>query len=111
MASFLLQFQPKQGVFANGQAAWDGVVTKHQSSTRQRRRILKQQIRYMVTTDRQDPDKFINEVYYLRDELVDMGEVFSDDSMLDIVLEGLADEYLQKQTAPTQMITSLWTEL
>ena len=38
----------------------------------------------MVMTDGQDPD--INEVYYLRDELVDMGEVFIDDSMLDIVL-------------------------
>ena len=38
---------------------------------------------------------FIHEVYYLRDELVDMGEVFNDDSILDIVLEGLMDEYLQ----------------
>ena len=31
-------------------------------------------------------DVFINEVYYLRDELVDMGEVFNDDSILVIVL-------------------------
>ena len=31
------------------------------------------------------------------DELVDMGEVFNDDSILDIVLEGLTDEYLQKK--------------
>ena len=46
-------------------------------------------------TDGQDPDVFINEVYYLRHELVDMGEVFNDDSILDMVLEGLTDEYLQ----------------
>ena len=46
-------------------------------------------------TDVQDPDVFINEVYYLRDELVDMGEVFNDDSILGIVLEGLTYEYLE----------------
>ena len=49
----------------------------------------------MVMADGQDPDVFINEVYYLRDELVDMGEVFNDDSILDIVLERLTDGYLQ----------------
>ena len=37
----------------------------------------------------------LNEIYYFRDELVDMREVFNDDSILDIVLEGLTDEYLQ----------------
>ena len=46
-------------------------------------------------TDGQDPDVFINEIYYKRDELGDMGEVFNDDSILDIVLEGLTDEYLR----------------
>ena len=46
-------------------------------------------------TDGEDPDVFLNEVFFLRDELVDMGEVFNDDSILDIVLEGLTDEYLQ----------------
>ena len=46
-------------------------------------------------TDGQDPDVFKNEAYYLRDELVDMGEVFNDDSILDIVLEKLTDEYLK----------------
>ena len=48
-------------------------------------------------TDGQDPDVFINELYYLRDELWDMGEVFNDDSILDIVLEGLTRGYLQKK--------------
>ena len=46
-------------------------------------------------TDGQDPGIFINEVYYLLDELVDMGEAFNDDSTLDIVRKGLTDEHLQ----------------
>ena len=90
--SFFLQFKPKRGELANGKAAWDGMARKYQNSTRQRRRILKQQLSHMVMTDGQDPDVFVNEVYYLRDELVNMGEVFNDDS---IVLEGLTDEHLQ----------------
>ena len=94
-ASFLLQFKPKRGELANGKAAWDGMVRKYQNSTRQRRRILTQQLSHLVMTDGKDPDVFINEVYYLRDELADMGEVFDDDSLLGIVLEGLTDEYLQ----------------
>ena len=50
---------------------------------------------YMVMSDGQDPDVFINEIYDLRDELLEMGEVINDDSLPDIVLEGLTDDYLQ----------------
>ena len=46
-ASFLLQFEPKQGELANGKAAWDGMVRKYQNSTRQRRRILEQQLTHI----------------------------------------------------------------
>ena len=49
----------------------------------------------MVMFDGLDPDVFVNEIYHLRDELVEMGEVINDDSLLDIVLEGLRDDYLQ----------------
>ena len=35
------------------------------------------------------------EVYCLRDELVCMGEVFTDNNILDIVLQGLTDERFQ----------------
>ena len=59
----------------------------------------------MVMTDGQDADVFINEVYYLRDEMVDMGDVFNDGSILDIVLEGLTNEHLQINIAPKQMMT------
>ena len=81
-SSDLLQFKPKRGEFANGKAAWDGMVTKYQNSTRQHRRILKQ-LNQMVMTDAQDPDTIINEVYNLLDGL-DMREVFNNDSILDI---------------------------
>ena len=94
-ASFLILFKPKRGELASEKAAWDGMFTKYQNFTRQRIRIMKQQLNQMAMADGQDPDIFINEVYYLRDELVDTGEVFNDDGLLDIVLEGLTDEYLQ----------------
>ena len=110
-ASFLLHFKPKRGELANGKADWDSTVRKYQNSICQLRRILKHQLTHMAMTDGQDPDIFINKVYYVRDELVDMGEVFNDDSILDIVLEGLTDEYLQKPLAPKQMMTSHSTEL
>ena len=45
----------------------------------------------------QDPDIFITEVYYLKDELVYMEDVFNDDSILDMVLKGFTGEYLQTQ--------------
>ena len=51
----------------------------------------------MGMTDGQDPDIFINEVYYPRDELVGMGAVFNDDIILSMVLEGLTDEKLYKK--------------
>ena len=53
----------------NGKTAWDGMVTKYQNSPRQRRRILKQERTQRIMSEGQDPDIFIYEVYYLRDEL------------------------------------------
>ena len=94
-ASFLLRYKPKSGEIPNGKAAWDGMIAKYQNFTRQRRRIPKNQLVSMQTSDGQDPDVFINEIYHLRYELVEMGEVINDDSLLDIVLEGLTDDYLQ----------------
>ena len=96
-ASFLLQFKPKRGELANGKAAWDGMARKYQNSTRQRRCILKQQLTHTVMADGQDQTYLSTKYtwYYLRDELVDMGEVFNDDSILNIGLKELTDEYLQ----------------
>ena len=49
----------------------------------------------MVISDGQDLDVFINEIYCLREELVETGEVINDGSLLDTVLEALTDDYLQ----------------
>ena len=93
-ASFLLQSKPKRGELANGKAAWDDMVRKYQDSTRQRRRILKQQLTHMVMTDGQDPDVFMNELYYLRDELVDMGEKINDRTAMSHVPPESAYQYI-----------------
>ena len=47
-ASFLLLYKPKSGEIPNGKAAWDGMIAKYQNSTRQRRRILKNQLVSLV---------------------------------------------------------------
>ena len=62
-------------------------------------------------TDGQEPGKFTKEVYYLRDELLNMGEVYNDDSILDIVLTGLTDEYIKNNLALKQMMTPDSTEM
>ena len=65
---------------------------KYQNSTRQCKRIMKTQLMQMVMSEGQDPDIFLStRENHARDELVYMGEVFNDDSILDIVLEGLTD--------------------
>ena len=60
--SFLLRYKPKSGEIPNGKAAWDGMIAKYQTSTRQRRRVLKKQLVSIVMSDGQDPDVFINEI-------------------------------------------------
>ena len=107
--AFLYSSSRNEVNLRKGKAAWDGMVRKIQISSHQRRRILKQQLTHMVMTDVQDPDMVINEVYYLRDELVDMGEVFNDDSILDIVLGWLADKYLQRSSCCSRSRSSGWS--
>ena len=54
-------------------------------------------------SERQDPDTFIDEVDQLRDELVYTDKVIHDDSILEITLEGLTDEYVHmKCSAETE---------
>ena len=74
VASFLIQFKSKQGVLGSGKAAWDGMATQYQSPTRQRRRLLKQELTQLDMNEGQDPDVFVNEIYYLSDELIYVGD-------------------------------------
>ena len=50
-----------------------------------------------MLTEGYDTGILENEVCYLRDELVYMGEVFNNDSIQDVVLDGLSEKYLQKK--------------
>lgn len=97
-AKFLLQHNPKPGEFSTGKAAWSGMIliAKYQNSTPRRKRIMINQLASIVMAEGQDPDVFIYEICNLRDELVGMIEVINDDS-LDIVPEGLTDDYDQTE--------------
>lgn len=54
----------------------------------------------------QDPDVFVNGIDHVRDGLVEMGEVINDESLLDIVLEGLTDDYFQIYSSATPSRTT-----
>lgn len=56
---------------------------------------MKSQLVSIVMTDGQDPDVLINEIHHIRDELVGMGEILNDNTLLIIVLEVLIDGYLK----------------
>ena len=75
------------------------MLAKYQNYTHQRRRILKNQLVSMVMSDGQEPDVFINEIDHSRDELVELGGVINDDSVVDIVLEGrLSSDQVQRRS-------------
>ena len=53
----------------------------------------------MVMSDGQEPDVFINDIDHSRDELVEIGGVINDDSVVDIVLEGrLSSDQVQRRS-------------
>ena len=65
----------------------------------------------MVMSDGQDLDVFIKEIYQLRDDLVEMGEVINDDSLLDIDSEGLTDDIFRSSTTPKMVTVLRWIKL
>ncbi|CAN0075050.1 unnamed protein product, partial [Sphacelaria rigidula] len=77
----------------DGKIAWEALVGKYDNSSKQRRRITMRQLDNIKMSPGQDPDVFLTKIYYLRDQLVYMGEPISDYRLTDIVVEGLTDEY------------------
>ncbi|CAM9796794.1 unnamed protein product, partial [Sphacelaria rigidula] len=73
--------------------AWDGLVSKYQNSSKQRRRTLMLQLDGITMAPDQDPDVFFSTVFQLRDELRCVGEVVSEERLTDIIIEGISDEY------------------
>ena len=47
----------------------------------------------MTMTPNQDSDEYLTQVFQQQDELEHIGETFTEARILDIILEGLSDEY------------------
>lgn len=90
---FLNKFKPKKGMMSNGIVAWEALVKKYRNPSRQRQRILTKKLMSMTMDDDQDPDTFLQDLSELRDELREMGTIFNDNQILDIILQRLPDLY------------------
>ena len=75
------------------QAAWRAIGEKCLNSSQQRRRILMRKLNGMTMRSNQDPHEYLFEVCQQRDEIEHIGESFMEERILDIILEGLSDEY------------------
>ena len=70
---------------------------------------MKHQLQPMVMSEGQGSDTFINELFHLKGELVKMDEVINEDTLPDLFLEDLPDEYTQiKYSAETDDVFSLY---
>ena len=65
---------------------------KYHDTSRQRRRTLLRQLDNSVMRATTDPDVFLSEVFQLRDELSDLGEVNYNELLTTIVFDALPTE-------------------
>ena len=63
------------------------------NSSMQRRRVKMRKLNGMTMRPNQDPDEYLTEVFQQRDELEHIGESFAEARILDVIMEGLSDEY------------------
>ena len=93
--SFLVRFagRPNSRQQPDGQAAWKAMGEKYLNSSMQRRRILMHKLNGMTMRPNRDPDEHLTAFFQQRDELEHIGESFAEARILDIILEGLSDEY------------------
>ena len=93
--SFLVRFagRPNSRQQPDGQAAWRATGEKYLNSSMQRRRILMRKLNGMTMRPNQDLYEYFTEVIRQRDELEHISESFTEARILDIILEGLSDEY------------------
>ena len=93
--SFLVHFsgRPVSRQQPDRQAAWRAMGEKYLNSSMQRRRVLMRKLNDMTMTPNQDPDEYLTQIFQQRDELEHIGETFTKARILNIILEGLSDEY------------------
>ena len=93
---FLVRFagRPDPRHQPDGQAALEAMGEKHINSSMQQRRILMpKNLNGMIVGPNQDPDDYLTGVFQQRDELEHICVSFAEVRTLDILLDGLTDEY------------------
>ena len=71
----LLKFEQNNGRPGDGRQAWLALKNKNQNTSRQRRRTLLRRLDNNAMRSDIDSDVFVSEVFQLRDEFSDLGEV------------------------------------
>ena len=90
--SVLLKFEQKNGQPRNGREAWLASKNKYHTTSRQRRRTLLRRLDNSVMRSDIDPDAFLSNVFQLRDELDDLGEIVTGERLTTINLDALLEE-------------------
>ena len=92
--SVLLKFERKNGQLSDGKQARLALKNKYQNTSRQLRRTLLRRLDSSVMRSDIDPDVFFSQVFQLRDEFNDSGEVVSNERLATtgIILDALPEE-------------------
>ena len=93
--SFLVRFvgRPNSRQQPDGQAAWKATGKKYLISPEQRRRMLMRKLNGMAMRPNQNSDRYLTDIFQQPDELEHIDESFAEACILDLILEGLSDEY------------------
>jgi len=82
-----------RGTRGDGQAAMNELEAKYLSITNESIRATQRALTEIQMEVGQDPDEYINEATLLRDRLHEMKEPITDRHFMDIILQGLTDQY------------------
>ena len=85
--------EDSRGTRGNGQAAMQELESKYLRITNESIRATQRALAESNMTAGQDPDEYINEATLLRERLSEMDEPITDRHFMDIILQGLTDEY------------------
>ena len=83
----------------NGQAAWNALEKKYNSSTKEARRAYHEYLHIVKMKSGDDPDDFVYTMDGYRERLEDMGQSVPDERYEDIILQALPAEYERVRTA------------
>ena len=90
--SVLLNFERKNGQPIDGRQAWLTLKNMHQNASPQRRWTLLRRLDNSVMSSDIDPDVFLSQVYQLRDEFGDLGEIVTNEPLTTAILDALPED-------------------